>query len=173
MRVHGTLLKWNDDRGFGFVALPQTQEEIFVHISAFPRDGVRPVVGEIISFNIQQETDGKKRAVAVERPGKKRSQINAPKTNRKKSSGFSLLVSSILALSVVFGVYKCQRPVQDLHNPSPSVKTTTQEFSCDGRTQCGQMRSCDEARYFLAHCSGVEMDGDGDGIPCERQWCHF
>jgi cold shock CspA family protein len=50
MRIHGTLKKWNDDRGFGFVVLPQSQEEIFVHISAFPRDGVRPSIGETISF---------------------------------------------------------------------------------------------------------------------------
>lgn len=44
-------------------------------------------------------------------------------------------------------------------------------FRCDGRTHCSQMRSCDEAKYFLAHCPGVAMDGNGDGIPCERQWC--
>jgi endonuclease YncB( thermonuclease family) len=42
---------------------------------------------------------------------------------------------------------------------------------CDGRTRCSQMSSCDEARYFLQHCPGVEMDGDGDGTPCETQWC--
>ena len=42
---------------------------------------------------------------------------------------------------------------------------------CDGRTRCSQMRSCDEARYFLQHCPGVQMDGDGDGVPCESQWC--
>jgi hypothetical protein len=34
------------------------------------------------------------------------------------------------------------------------------------------MRSCGEARFFLDHCPGVQMDGDGDGIPCEQQWCH-
>ncbi|MBP6719887.1 MAG: excalibur calcium-binding domain-containing protein [Rhodoferax sp.] len=33
------------------------------------------------------------------------------------------------------------------------------------------MRSCEEAKYFLAHCPGVKMDGDGDGIPCEEQLC--
>ena len=44
-------------------------------------------------------------------------------------------------------------------------------FSCDGRTRCSQMRSCEEATYFLKHCPGVEMDGDSDGIPCERQFC--
>lgn len=44
-------------------------------------------------------------------------------------------------------------------------------FRCDGRTRCSQMTSCEEATYFLRHCPGVEMDGDRDGEPCERQWC--
>jgi len=42
---------------------------------------------------------------------------------------------------------------------------------CDGRKYCSQMKSCDEAKYFLAHCPDTRMDGDGDGIPCEGQWC--
>ena len=42
---------------------------------------------------------------------------------------------------------------------------------CDGRKRCSQMRSCEEATWFLQHCPGVEMDGDRDGVPCERQWC--
>ena len=44
-------------------------------------------------------------------------------------------------------------------------------FSCDGRTRCSQMTSCEEAEYFLRNCPGVEMDGDNDGVPCESQWC--
>ena len=44
-------------------------------------------------------------------------------------------------------------------------------FTCDGRTHCSQMKSCAEAKYFLANCPGVKMDGNGDGIPCEQQWC--
>jgi hypothetical protein len=46
-----------------------------------------------------------------------------------------------------------------------------QKFQCNGRTRCPQMSSCEEAMYFLAHCPGVKMDGDRDGIPCEDQWC--
>jgi hypothetical protein len=42
---------------------------------------------------------------------------------------------------------------------------------CDGRTHCSQMRSCEEATYFLQHCPGTQMDGDNDGVPCEQQWC--
>ena len=44
-------------------------------------------------------------------------------------------------------------------------------FTCDGRKYCSQMSSCAEAKYFLANCAGVKMDGDGNGIPCEKQWC--
>jgi len=54
-----------------------------------------------------------------------------------------------------------------------SVGATAQvsQFSCDGRVYCSQMTSCVEARYFLANCPGVKMDGEGDGVPCESQWC--
>ena len=44
-------------------------------------------------------------------------------------------------------------------------------FRCDGRTRCSQMTSCEEATYFSRYCPNTQMDGDGDGVPCERQWC--
>jgi len=53
----------------------------------------------------------------------------------------------------------------------PAVERDDSRFRCDGRTYCSQMTSCEEATYFLRHCPGVKMDGEGDGIPCERQWC--
>ena len=45
-------------------------------------------------------------------------------------------------------------------------------FRCDGRTHCSQMTSCEEATFFLRNCPGTKMDGNNDGVPCERQWCH-
>ena len=42
---------------------------------------------------------------------------------------------------------------------------------CDGRVYCSQMRSCEEATWFLQHCADMKMDGDRDGVPCEKQWC--
>ena len=39
MRIDGTLAKWNDDRGFGFITPNQGGPEVFAHISAFPRGG--------------------------------------------------------------------------------------------------------------------------------------
>ncbi|MCU0967415.1 MAG: thermonuclease family protein [Rubrivivax sp.] len=57
---------------------------------------------------------------------------------------------------------------RDLPAAAPAAASP---MRCDGRTQCSQMRSCEEATWFLRHCPGTAMDGDGDGIPCESQWC--
>jgi hypothetical protein len=56
---------------------------------------------------------------------------------------------------------------------APSVEPDTPDASyhCDGRVYCSQMHSCEEATWFLQHCAGMKMDGDRDGVPCERQWC--
>ena len=52
-----------------------------------------------------------------------------------------------------------------------AVITEAPTFSCDGRKHCSQMTSCAEATYFLQNCSNTKMDGNNDGIPCEKQWC--
>jgi hypothetical protein len=56
--------------------------------------------------------------------------------------------------------------------PAPKIQMKgAASFACDGRTFCSQMKSCEEATYFLQHCPNVKMDGNNDGIPCEKQWC--
>ncbi|WP_369822471.1 excalibur calcium-binding domain-containing protein [Pseudacidovorax sp. RU35E] len=60
-------------------------------------------------------------------------------------------------------------PAADLALQAPNQPA--QLFRCDGRKYCSQMTSCAEATYFLKNCPGVKMDGNGDGVPCEQQWC--
>ena len=55
--------------------------------------------------------------------------------------------------------------------PAPAALVLSKGIRCDGRRYCTQMTSCAEAKYFLANCPGVKLDGDNDGIPCEEQWC--
>ena len=56
-------------------------------------------------------------------------------------------------------------------SPAPPVAVRAGDFRCDGRQYCSQMTSCAEAKYFLLNCPGVKMDGDHNGVPCEKQWC--
>jgi len=58
-------------------------------------------------------------------------------------------------------------------NSSPSETSVSNgQFKCDGRAYCSQMTSCAEATFFLQNCPGVKMDGNNDGVPCEKQWCN-
>jgi len=45
-------------------------------------------------------------------------------------------------------------------------------FRCAGKTHCSHMTSCEEAKFYLRNCPGVKIDGNHDGIPCEKQWCN-
>ena len=56
-------------------------------------------------------------------------------------------------------------------NPQQSARAVSPaQYSCDGRQHCSQMGSYDEALFFLRNCPNTKMDGDGDGVPCERQF---
>ena len=54
--------------------------------------------------------------------------------------------------------------------PTLAAQSAAPSFSCDGRKHCSQMTSCAEATYFIQHCPNTKMDGNNDGIPCEKQW---
>ena len=47
-----------------------------------------------------------------------------------------------------------------------------ESYQCDGREYCSQMTSCEEAKWFINNCPNTKMDGNHDGVPCERQWCN-
>lgn len=65
MRFDGTITDWNDDRGFGFIRPAQGGGDVFVHAKAFRARGARPQAGQRVSFEIQLDRAGRKRATAV------------------------------------------------------------------------------------------------------------
>ncbi len=177
MRAEGTLAKWNDDRGFGFITPTQGGPEVFVHVSAFPRDGRRPTVGERLTFEIETNGAGKIRAknlLCPDRPTVHPARQSMSRRRSEKPGFFGRVISLVVVVALgIYGYSKYSRPV------APQTDMATQSngqpissaFHCDGRTHCSQMTSCAEATFFLRNCPNVEMDGDHDGVPCEQQWC--
>ncbi len=172
MRFEGRLDKWNDDRGFGFITPTRGGEPVFVHISAFPREGRRPQVGEVLTFEVEPAGDGKKRAVNVERSSASASGHVRPaagsqppaRRSRRGENRRAFLYIVVAAIVLVVGgavFYGHFAPAQNV------------AYRCDGRTYCSQMTSCKEAKFFLKNCPGTKMDGDRDGVPCEEQLCKW
>ena len=50
---------------------------------------------------------------------------------------------------------------------SSSTISTTSTTRCGTKRACSEMRSCEEARFYLEHCGIKRLDRDQDGIPCE------
>lgn len=192
-RFNGTLKKWNAERGFGFVVADHGDQDIFVHASAFPREGRPPAVGDVLSFELELDREGRKRAVRVRRPGDAEPRPPRPphtpartqprrQPARTEHRSFGSAVVTVLLVAGL-GWYGYSRYADKAMAPHPlfmsapgpastaAPDVAPASFHCDGRKHCSQMSSCSEAKRFLQNCPGMEMDGDGDGIPCEQQLC--
>ncbi|MFO1367406.1 MAG: excalibur calcium-binding domain-containing protein [Marinagarivorans sp.] len=188
MQSRGTLTKWNDDRGFGFIKHSET-EMIFLHISAVKNMPRRPREGDVLFYDIIQDSSGKKKAACVAIDGLQRINQNPKKGNShnkviKQTSKSNFGVFAIILSSIVI-IFYLKASQQEPAKPSASVAeappaTTVRDietreiegnFSCQGKTYCSQMTSCSEAKFYLKNCPNQKTDGDGDGEPCEDQWC--
>ena len=105
MPFTGTIQSWRDDRGFGFIQPTQGGQEIFVHIKSFTsRGGSRPQVGQRVTFEIELNAQGKKRAknVAVASATKVSA---APNKRRAANSPAQWGTASLFALPAFLLVY--------------------------------------------------------------------
>jgi cold shock CspA family protein len=103
---------------------------------------------------------------------------------RHRNSSYRSIFSTIVivALVVGFAVDKFKSREIAISRPStvseisyqvteqPEIQAAT-KFTCEGKTRCTQMNSCEEAMFYLNNCPGSVTDGDNDGRPCEDQWC--
>lgn len=65
MRYLGRLQEWNDDKGFGFVTPNGGGTRAFVHIKAFERVTQRPVMGDLVSYELVNDAKGRFNAAKV------------------------------------------------------------------------------------------------------------
>ncbi len=182
MRNRGILTKWNDDRGFGFIKHSET-ETIFIHISAVQLMPRRPKEGDILFYDIIQDSAGKKKAASVTIEGLEETIHRAKNSRDKNPPIFSyplvlfIIVFSILAYYLKTHYFSDNDHASTNLLPQENVRDievdkVERTFICQGKTYCSQMTSCEEARLYLENCPNQNTDGDGDGEPCESQWCN-
>ena len=185
--AEGKLNKWNDDKGFGFIVPEDNSKEIFVHISAFKNSKRRPLVDDIIIYDLIY-SDGKPKAIRAKIKGLNSYEVDRERKSikRKSSSFVSNILFIFIMLGLVFVVYNfflmqkddSQLGIQNVTNEDNSVYVSESlelnrpsiEYRCDGRKHCSQMSSKEEAIFFIKNCPDTQMDGDNDGNPCESQF---
>lgn len=62
---------------------------------------------------------------------------------------------------------KGQKQNASPHNVSTAIEKPSNN-QCGAKHYCKEMHSCDEAKFYLNQCGLSRLDGDGDGVPCEK-----
>lgn len=66
MRLQGRLTEWNDERGFGFITPLDGSATVFAHVSAFPRQQRRPIETDLVTFIVEHDERGRRRAAGIQ-----------------------------------------------------------------------------------------------------------
>jgi len=194
----GLLKSWKTDKGFGFIKSDTLEHDTFIHISALKHMSRKPKVGDTIYFEVATQPDGKTKAIncriegVTELKAPHQKHNNQPHRIAKSNFASSFLgkVASIALIAALcfYAINKysahssSQTPIitnDDLATndalvtfdekyPKIVIPKSTQNFTCDGRQYCTEMRSREEAVFFINNCPNTKMDGDGDGKPCEN-----
>jgi len=195
----GRLMRWDDDRGFGFIVMGEGEREVFLHISGLKKIARRPLEGDLLCFQIYRHSDGRQRAINASIDGvdtRNSSVVDTPlrpppqpqpaksadNADKRREWPVHLLLLGVIVAAGIFG-YK--NVPDEVPAPAPAPASVpvaavaaisvqaggNSPYRCEGKLYCSEMSSCAEATFYQHNCSGTKMDGDGDGVPCERQWC--
>jgi cold shock CspA family protein len=194
----GKLVRWNEDKGFGFIKPDQDSVDIFIHISALRSMSRAPMVGDIIHYETGFDDKGKTRAINAKIEGvspalalvpiarKARSERSHSQTRHAhvhrttrstRAKGGSKVIPIMLIVMIVAAVYS--KITHQKFSPDHSQSTIAEiaeppklaeAFQCQGKVYCSEMNSYEEALFYLRNCPGTKMDGDHDGEPCESQF---
>ena len=94
----GQIKSWNDERGFGFIESSQGGQDIFVHVKALRPGFGKPRIDDVVTFDVELNAEGKKRAKNVEKYRAARIRMQ-PRINWATRD-----LLAILGFAVIFGL---------------------------------------------------------------------
>jgi len=106
VKYQGRIQQWDDAKGYGFVEPNGGGTRAFTHIEAFKQRSRRPVNGDIIVYEVEQDRNGNHRAcnISLLKDHKaKRLRANKPTSRRKRNVIVLSIFSGALALFTLSG----------------------------------------------------------------------
>ncbi|KAJ9451107.1 hypothetical protein DIPPA_20880 [Diplonema papillatum] len=82
----GVVARWNSRKGWGFISCSDFAEDLFVHVSSF--GGGELIEGAPVNFDVEDESNGKKKAVMVTGEGVDPSRRPPPRDEGRDGGGY-------------------------------------------------------------------------------------
>ncbi len=104
MHQQGKIIDWKDDRGFGFILLENSNRHVFIHINSFLHGHRRPVLNDLVSFELTTDSTGRVQASRVKFVSK--GAVSLPTSESDQIDLFFLAASAfftVLAVLVYLG----------------------------------------------------------------------
>ena len=150
MRRKGKLKTWNDDKGFGFIQPNLGEKQVFIHIKSFKNRNCRPEVGQIITYSLSSDTQGRPCAENATLPD------NSFSMTQKKKTIFSSIMFAILfflAIGIAVGVNKIPMWIAVLYFTASLV--TFVMYAIDkSAAQNGRWRTQESTLHLLSLMGG-------------------
>jgi len=99
VRLKAKLIKWNEDKAFGFIAPNGGGDHVFIHKTAFSNRNRTPKINDVITFSISKDKQGRYCADEATFTGEK-----LKKKQAKKVSKFSIYLS-VIFLALITTAY--------------------------------------------------------------------
>lgn len=196
MLHQGKLKDWNPTTGSGFIQQDKAGPDIRISSSGFRKKPEKLQDGDSIFFQIEVDPQGKPKAVFAYKAGQHFAPGPALKKPALSSLPFQQWLSGLVSLSILAWLGYQSVHLFSAEAPAPVVTEWVEteyqqkdrvlldspvwppvqaqqnaQFQCEGKQHCSEMISCEEAQFYLEQCPDVLIDGDNDGVPCERQLC--
>ena len=102
MRYQGKVTNWKDGQGFGFVTPNGGGQKAFVHIKAFSNSSLRPIDGDIITYELTTDEKGRFCAKNIRFAGGSAISSSSSKSS-SLGTNFAIIFCLLFALSALLG----------------------------------------------------------------------
>jgi uncharacterized membrane protein YsdA (DUF1294 family)/cold shock CspA family protein len=155
----GQLIKWKDDRGFGFIQPVDGSQEIFLHISELKDATRRPQVGDTIYYHAVAGKDGKVSACNAFILGARSKPTSSSLNNKAAStSRFPVLEALLLSILPLVGAIHfaltTSNPLPLILYPAMSLLTFALYADDKSRAKRGNWRTSEKTLHLCELAGG-------------------
>ena len=109
MRRKGKLTSWNEEKGFGFITPMGKGKQTFIHITAFSNRDRRPEVGQMVTYELSSDKQGRPRAIKATLTGDR-----LPEKAKRSNGLLSIVVAVCFLIIVGISVLSARIPLHIL-----------------------------------------------------------